>query len=90
MVTAFVASVLIIFGFVDHFDVAMQTLSIVFVCARRYRLRSGCRRDWDVEIRRLNADLLKRPTFVYLIPLIFLFSVTELYGIAIILYAIVP
>ena len=32
------------------------------------------------------------PTFVYLIPLIFLFSVTEskLYGIAIILYAIVP
>ena len=32
------------------------------------------------------------PPFVYLIPLIFLFSVTEpkLYGIAIILYAIVP
>jgi glycine betaine/proline transport system permease protein len=32
------------------------------------------------------------PIFVYLIPLIFLFSVTEakLYGIAIILYAIVP
>ena len=32
------------------------------------------------------------PAFVYLIPLIFLFSVTEpkLYGIAIILYAIVP
>jgi len=32
------------------------------------------------------------PSFVYLIPLIFLFSVTEpkLYGIAIILYAIVP
>jgi glycine betaine/proline transport system permease protein len=38
-------------------------------------------------------DLLQTlPTFVYLIPLIFLFSVTEskLYGIAIILYAIVP
>ena len=32
------------------------------------------------------------PTFVYLIPLIFLFSVTEskLYGLAIIMYAIVP
>ena len=32
------------------------------------------------------------PSFVYLIPLIFLFSVTEskLYGIAIIMYAIVP
>ncbi len=38
-------------------------------------------------------DMLQTlPTFVYLIPLIFLFSVTEskLYGIAIILYAIVP
>jgi glycine betaine/proline transport system permease protein len=38
-------------------------------------------------------DLLQTlPSFVYLIPLIFLFSVTEskLYGIAIILYAIVP
>jgi glycine betaine/proline transport system permease protein len=38
-------------------------------------------------------DLLQTlPTFVYLIPLIFLFSVTEskLFGIAIILYAIVP
>ncbi len=38
-------------------------------------------------------DMLQTlPTFVYLVPLIFLFSVTEskLYGIAIILYAIVP
>ena len=38
-------------------------------------------------------DMLQTlPSFVYLIPLIFLFSVTEpkLYGIAIILYAIVP
>lgn len=38
-------------------------------------------------------DMLQTlPTFVYLIPLIFLFSVTEskLYGIAIILYALVP
>ena len=38
-------------------------------------------------------DMLQTlPTFVYLIPLIFLLSVTEpkLYGIAIILYAIVP
>ena len=37
-------------------------------------------------------DMLQTlPAFVYLIPLIFLFSVTEpkLYGIAIILYAIV-
>ncbi len=38
-------------------------------------------------------DMLQTlPSFVYLIPLIFLFSVTEskLYGIAIIMYAIVP
>lgn len=38
-------------------------------------------------------DMLQTlPSFVYLIPLIFLFSITEskLYGIAIILYAIVP
>ncbi|MFK7860821.1 MAG: ABC transporter permease [Granulosicoccus sp.] len=38
-------------------------------------------------------DMLQTlPPFVYLIPLIFLFSITEpkLYGIAIILYAIVP
>jgi len=56
-------------------------------------------RNCHVEIRpiakkrRSVLDLLQTlPTFVYLIPLIFLFSVTEskLYGIAIILYAIVP
>jgi len=38
-------------------------------------------------------DMLQTlPTFVYLIPLIFLFNITEpkLYGMAIILYAIVP
>jgi glycine betaine/proline transport system permease protein len=38
-------------------------------------------------------DMLQTlPTFVYLIPLIFLFNITEpkLYGLAIILYAIVP
>ena len=31
-VTAFVAAVLIFFSFIDHYDVAMQTLAIVFVC----------------------------------------------------------
>ena len=38
-------------------------------------------------------DMLQTlPTFVYLIPLIFLFKITEpkLYGLAIIMYAIVP
>ena len=42
--------------------------------------------------RSVTRPAANLPTFVYLIPLIFLFSVTEskLYGIAIILYAIVP
>ena len=31
-VTAFVLGVLVFFGLIDHYDVAMQTLSIVFVC----------------------------------------------------------
>ena len=86
-------------AFIDHYDVAMQTLSIIFVCAllcvllgvpigiamsRSDRLQQG-----TIPI----LDMLQTlPPFVYLIPLIFLFSVTEpkLYGIAIILYAIVP
>ena len=99
MVTAFVASVLIIFGFVDHFDVAMQTLAIVFVCtslsvALGVPIGIGMSKS-DTAQRMIVPilDLLQTlPTFVYLIPLIFLFSVTEskLYGIAIILYAIVP
>jgi glycine betaine/proline transport system permease protein len=51
--------------------------------------RSDGLRNFTVPI----LDMLQTlPPFVYLIPLIFLFSVTEpkLYGIAIILYAIVP
>lgn len=98
-VTAFVAFSILLLALVDHYDVAMQTLSIIFVCtgisillgvpigiamSKSNRLQKGV-----VPI----LDLLQTlPTFVYLIPLIFLFSVTEskLYGIAIILYAIVP
>ncbi len=98
-VTAFVGLSILLLAFVDHYDVAMQTLSIIFVCtgisvllgvpigiamSKSDRLQSSV-----VPI----LDLLQTlPTFVYLIPLIFLFSVTEskLYGIAIILYAIVP
>lgn len=86
-------------AFIDHYLPAIQTLSIVFVCAaicvllgvpigiamsRSNRLQRGILPILDM--------LQTLPTFVYLIPLIFLFSVTEskLYGIAIILYAIVP
>ena len=86
-------------AFIDYYSYAMQTLAIIMVCAflcvllgvpigiamsRSDRLRAG-----TIPI----LDMLQTlPPFVYLIPLIFLFSVTEpkLYGIAIILYAIVP
>ena len=98
-VTAFVAAVLIFFGIIDHYDVAMQTLAIVFVCtgisvALGVPIGVGMSKS-DTAQRMIVPilDLLQTlPTFVYLIPLIFLFSVTEskLYGIAIILYAIVP
>ncbi len=86
-------------AFVDYYDYTMQTLAIIFVCAvicvlfgvpigiamsRSNRLQRGMIPVLDM--------LQTLPPFVYLIPLIFLFSVTEpkLYGIAIILYAIVP
>ena len=94
-----VAVSLFALAFIDHYDYAMQTLAIIFVCAficvllgvpigiamaRSDRLRRGALPVLDM--------LQTLPPFVYLIPLIFLFSVTEpkLYGIAIILYAIVP
>ena len=96
---AFVAISLGGLAFIDYYTYAMQTLAIIMVCAflcvllgvpigiamsRSDRMRAG-----TIPI----LDMLQTlPPFVYLIPLIFLFSVTEpkLYGIAIILYAIVP
>jgi len=98
-VTIFVLISIMLLGLVDHYDVAMQTLSIIFVCTS-ISVMLGV----PVGIAMSKSDRLQRsvvpildllqtlPTFVYLIPLIFLFSVTEskLYGIAIILYAIVP
>lgn len=98
-VTAFVAFVLLFFAFIDHYEVAMQTLAIVFVCTGLsvlFGVPIGIGMSKSDTAQRLIVpilDLLQTlPTFVYLIPLIFLFSVTEpkLYGIAIILYAIVP
>ncbi|MDF2235152.1 ABC transporter permease subunit [Albimonas sp. CAU 1670] len=84
---------------IDHFDYAVQTLSIVFVCTIFCVLLgvpigiAMARNDRLQGVLTPVLDMLQTlPTFVYLIPLIFLFSVTEskLYGIAIILYAIVP
>ena len=94
-----VALILCLLAFIDHYSFAMQTLSVIFVCAALCVLFGV-----PVGIAMSRSDRLQRgmipvldmlqtlPTFVYLIPLIFLFSVTEpkLYGIAIILYAIVP
>lgn len=98
-VTAFVAVSFFFLGFVDHLHVALQTLSIIFVCTGISVLLGvpigiGMSKSNLVQKTLVPVlDLLQTlPTFVYLIPLIFLFSVTEskLYGIAIILYAIVP
>jgi len=98
-VTIFVAISIFLLGLVDHYDVAMQTLSIIFVCTGISVLLGvpiGIAMSKSDRLQKALVpvlDLLQTlPTFVYLIPLIFLFSVTEskLYGIALILYAIVP
>ena len=98
-VTAFVALSFLSLAVIDHLEVAMQTLSIIFVCTGLsvlFGVPIGIAMSKSNALQRLIIpvlDLLQTlPTFVYLIPLIFLFAVTEskLYGIAIILYAIVP
>ena len=94
-----VATMILFLAFIDHYDYAMQTLAIIFVCSAICVLLGV-----PIGIAMSRSDRLQKsvipildmlqtlPPFVYLIPLIFLFSVTEpkLYGIAIILYAIVP
>jgi len=99
IVTGFVIFVFCFLGLIDHLEPAMQTLSIVLVCTGLCILLGvpiGIAMAKSDSFQRMILpvlDLLQTlPTFVYLIPLIFLFSVTEpkLYGIAIIVYAIVP
>lgn len=96
---AFVLFTLGFLAFIDHYDHAMQTLAIIFVCAFLcvlFGVPIGIAMSRSDRLQRYIIPILDMlqtlPTFVYLIPLIFLFSVTEpkLYGIAIILYAIVP
>jgi glycine betaine/proline transport system permease protein len=86
-------------GFVDYYSYTMQTLAIIFVCALTcvlFGIPIGIAMSRSDRVQRIMIPILDMlqtlPPFVYLIPLIFLFSVTEpkLYGIAIILYAIVP
>ena len=96
---AFVVACLAFLAFIDHYDFAMQTLAIIFVCAFLcvlFGVPIGIAVSRSDRLQRMTIPVLDMlqtlPPFVYLIPLIFLFSVTEpkLYGIAIILYAIVP
>ena len=98
-VTVFVTLSFVFLGFIDHLDAAFQTLAIIGVCTGICILIGV---PVGIAMAKSNTfqkalipllDLLQTlPTFVYLIPLIFLFSVTDpkLYGIAIIVYAIVP
>lgn len=95
----FVLACLGFLAFVDLYTESMQTLAIIFVCAFLcvvFGVPIGIAMSRSDRLRRAVLPILDMlqtlPPFVYLIPLIFLFSVTEpkLYGIAIILYAIVP
>jgi len=96
---AFVTACLSFLAFVDLYQHATQTLAIIFVCAFLcvlFGVPIGIAMSRNDRLQRATIPVLDMlqtlPPFVYLIPLIFLFSVTEpkLYGIAIILYAIVP
>ena len=98
-VTLFVMISFLFLAFIDHYSFAIQTLSIIFVCTMLCILIGvpiGIAMSKSDTFQRVNIPILDMlqtlPSFVYLIPLIFLFSVTEskLYGIAIIMYAIVP
>ena len=95
----FVAACIAFLAFIDHYEHAIQTLAIIFVCAFLcvvFGVPIGIAMSRSDTMQKLTIPILDMlqtlPPFVYLIPLIFLFSVTEpkLYGIAIILYAIVP
>ena len=98
-VTTFVTVSFVFLAFIDHLDAALQTLAIIAVCTGICIILGVPIGIAMAKSNRLQRSLLPLldllqtlPTFVYLIPLIFLFSVTEpkLYGIAIIVYAIVP
>ena len=98
-VTSLVLICILFYLATDHYIYEMQTLAIIFVCTILCVLigvpigilmaRSNLFQRMLVPV----LDMLQTlPTFVYLILLIFLFKITEpkLYGLAIILYAIVP
>jgi len=95
----FVMACFVFLAFVDHYDHAMDTLAVIYVCAFLcvlFGVPIGIAMSRSDRLQRIIVPVLDMlqtlPPFVYLIPLIFLFSITEpkLYGVAIILYAIVP
>ena len=98
-IVIFFAVSLIILLYLDHYSWTIETLSIITVCTVicvLFGLPIGILMSKSDRLRDIMTPLLDMlqtlPTFVYLIPLIFLFDITEpkLYGVAIILYAIVP
>ena len=93
-VTIFVAVSFIFIAFIGYYSYAVETLSIIFVCTLLciiFGVPIGIGMSKSDAFQRSVIPILDMlqtlPSFVYLIPLIFLFSVTEpkLYGIAIIL-----
>ncbi|KAB7610268.1 ABC transporter permease subunit [Amylibacter sp. SFDW26] len=98
-IVGLVLATFMFFAFIDHYLHAVQTLSIITVCTVIcvvIGLPLGVLMSKSNVFKKTMIPILDMlqtlPAFVYLVPLIFLFSVTEskLYGIAIILYAIVP
>ena len=98
-ITFLVAICFVFFLFIDHYEYAIQTLSIIFVCTVLCTLIGipigilMSKKDLAQRMITPVLDMLQTlPTFVYLIPLIFLFKITEpkLYGLAIMFYSIVP
>ena len=98
-ITFLVAICFVFFLFIDHYTYAIQTLSIIFVCTVLCTLIGipiGILMSKNDAVQRMITPVLDMlqtlPTFVYLIPLIFLFKITEpkLYGLAIMFYSIVP
>jgi len=98
-ITLLVALSFVFFLFIDHYEYAIQTLSIIFVCTVLCTLIGipigilMSKKDTAQRMITPVLDMLQTlPTFVYLIPLIFLFKITEpkLYGLAIMFYSIVP
>ena len=79
----FVAACIAFLAFIDHYDHAIQTLAIIFVCAFLCVVLGvpiGIAMSRSDSMQRLTIPILDMlqtlPPFVYLIPLIFLFLIS--------------